>query len=288
MVAHARERVCQFDPFDLFEQNADHVLHQAGNVILVHEREFHVELGKLRLPVGAQVLVTKTAHDLVVALHSRHHQQLLEQLRRLRQGEERAALGAAGHQVIPRAFRGGPGQHRRFDIEKALVIQVGADGAGDLAAQFDIVLHGLAAQVHVAVTQADIVMHVLIVQLERGGPGLVQQFQRVAQHFHLAGGQVGVDRTLRAPAHPAGNAHHVFIPQGLSHGKGFGPVGVIDHLRQPFPVAQVDKDHAAVVAAPVHPAAQGDFCAEHVGAQLSAIMAAHTLNLPVATTTVKV
>ena len=39
-------------------------------------------------------------------------------------------------------------------------------------------------------------------------------------------------------------------------GEHRGPVGVADHLHQAFAVAQVDEDHAAVVAAAVGPAHQ--------------------------------
>ena len=88
--------------------------------VLAQERGFDIELGEFGLAVGAQVFVAETAHDLVVAIDTRHHQQLLEQLRRLRQRKELAGMGAAGHQVIARAFRRGLGQHRRFDFPETL------------------------------------------------------------------------------------------------------------------------------------------------------------------------
>jgi hypothetical protein len=49
-----------------------------------------IDLGELGLAVGAQVLVAEAAHDLVVAVEAGNHQQLFEQLRRLRQGVELA------------------------------------------------------------------------------------------------------------------------------------------------------------------------------------------------------
>ncbi len=36
---------------------------------------------KFRLTIGAQVLIPKAAHDLIVPVEPRHHQQLLENLR---------------------------------------------------------------------------------------------------------------------------------------------------------------------------------------------------------------
>ena len=37
-----------------------------------------------------------------------------------------------------------------------------------------------------------------------------------------------------------------------------GAVGIADDLHEAFAVAQVDEDHAAVIAAPMHPARQRD------------------------------
>ncbi len=55
-----------------------------------------VNLGELGLAVGAQVLVAEALDDLVVAVVAGHHQQLLEELRRLRQGEELARVQREG------------------------------------------------------------------------------------------------------------------------------------------------------------------------------------------------
>ena len=116
------------------EQAAHHGFHHGHDGFLVHERGFDIELGELGLAVGAQILVAKTAHDLVVAIHARHHQQLLEQLRRLRQGEKRTRMGAARHQVIARALGRGLGQHRRFDVEKLVGLQPAAQVVGNARA----------------------------------------------------------------------------------------------------------------------------------------------------------
>ncbi len=63
---------CDQDPFDRFE-----------HVVPPPERPLEVELGELQLAVRSEVLVAIAAGDLEVALHSRDHQQLFEQLRRL-------------------------------------------------------------------------------------------------------------------------------------------------------------------------------------------------------------
>jgi hypothetical protein len=61
---------------------------------LTDERHLDVELGELGLAVGARILVAEAARDLHVAADAADHQDLLEDLRRLRQRVERA--GARG------------------------------------------------------------------------------------------------------------------------------------------------------------------------------------------------
>ena len=84
---------------------ADDLLAELDDVVLGDERHLDVELGELRLPVGPEVLVAVAAGDLVVALHAGHHQQLLEQLRGLRQGVPGAGLQADRHQEVAGALR---------------------------------------------------------------------------------------------------------------------------------------------------------------------------------------
>ena len=99
------------------------------DVVLGDERHLDVELGELGLPVGAEVLVAVAAGDLVVALHAGHHQQLLEQLRGLRQGVPGAGLQADRHQEVAGALGGRPGQRRRLDLVEVAGVQ---HLAGDL------------------------------------------------------------------------------------------------------------------------------------------------------------
>ena len=76
-VADPRERGADINAGEFPDFGKD-LFGQCDHVVLVHEAHLNVELGKFRLPVGAEVLVTVAAGDLVVALHAGHHQQLLE------------------------------------------------------------------------------------------------------------------------------------------------------------------------------------------------------------------
>ena len=174
--------------------------HQLLNLRLIEKRGLDVELRELGLPIGAQILVAETAHDLIVAVEARNHQQLLVDLRRLRQGEELAGMRAARHQVIARAFRRRLGQHRRLDVDEARIIQIMAHGARDAMAQQQPLAHFFAPQVDVAKAQADLFAHVLI-ELKRQRLGAVQNLELLAQQLDLAGFQ---DARWRCP--PAARA----------------------------------------------------------------------------------
>ena len=87
-----------------------------------------VELHELVLAIGAQVFVAKATSDLVVAIHTSHHQQLLEQLWALRQRVERAWLFAARHQELAGALGSRRHQHWSLYFDKALRFHRSADG----------------------------------------------------------------------------------------------------------------------------------------------------------------
>src|SRR6185437_12379483 len=74
---------------ELLEDAGDDRLDRGEDVLLRHERHLEVELVELaRRAVGAPRLVAEARRDLEVAIEARHHQELLELLRRLREGIE--------------------------------------------------------------------------------------------------------------------------------------------------------------------------------------------------------
>ena len=58
-------------------------------------------------------------------------------------------------------------------------------------------------------------------------------------------------------------------------GEGLLAIGIADHLHQALAVAQVDEDHAAMVAAAVGPAVEGHGLAEETGVGAAAVFGAH-------------
>lgn len=272
---HVRELV-ELDIQHFLEQLAHHLLGDADDVALVEEAGLDVDLGEFRLAVGTQVLVTEALGDLVVAIEAGDHQQLLEQLWRLRQGEEVARVGTARHQVIARAFRRRPAEDRGLDVEEAVVVQVAANAAGDARTQLQLGGHLRTTQVDEAVAQAGFLAHIgIFIQRERRSLGLVQHFQFVAQYLDGARRHVRVARAFRAQAHLAGDLHHELAAHPVGLGEGFRTVRIEHHLGQPLAIAHIEEDHSTMVAAAVNPTAKGDFLAVQALVQLAAIVAAH-------------
>src|SRR5260221_5599450 len=87
------------------------------DVVLRYEAHFHIELVEFaRRAVGARGFVAKTRRDLEIAVEPRHHDELLELLRRLRQGVELSGMQARRHEKVARAFRRRGGQDRRLEF----------------------------------------------------------------------------------------------------------------------------------------------------------------------------
>ena len=91
------------------------------HIVLADERRLEIDLGELRLTIGAKILVAETARNLEIAVEAGHHQQLLVDLWRLRQRVELAGVHTTGHEVIAGTFGCGLGEDRRLDLEKAKI-----------------------------------------------------------------------------------------------------------------------------------------------------------------------
>ncbi len=249
------------------------LLHELQDVVLLDEAHLQVELRELRLPVRAQVLVAVAAGDLEVALESGHHQQLLELLRRLRQGVEAARVDAAGHQVVARTLRRRVGQHGRLDLDELAVRQELSDVGDDPVAHDDVVVQPLAPEVQVAVLEPRRLADLrVLVDVEGRRLGGVEHGGLGGAHLDGAGGHLVVLGALAAPLHRPAHLQHVLAARLAGDGVGSGLLRVEDHLHDAAGVSQVDEDEAAVVAAAVHPAGQCHVLALVFGAQVAAVV----------------
>ena len=129
-IGHARDRQRHLVAGNLRPQSNDQLLDQRLNVLGLAEAELDVQLAELGLAIGAEVFVAEASRDLEVALDTGHHQQLLEQLRRLRQRVPRTWLQPDGDQEVAGALRCRLRQVRRLDVEEVVL---GHDLADDPA-----------------------------------------------------------------------------------------------------------------------------------------------------------
>src|SRR3954447_7824411 len=91
-----KHRLCIRQPWDLafdvltgsFANAPDQGFDHLEDLLFLRERHLKIDLGKLRLTVGAKIFIPKTADDLKIPFISADHQQLLEDLRRLRKRKE--------------------------------------------------------------------------------------------------------------------------------------------------------------------------------------------------------
>ena len=164
---HPRERRLDLDPQALAPDPRVHPLHHVVEELLVGEAHLDVELRDLLDAVGAEILVPEADRDLVVAVEAGDHRQLLEDLRALRQRVEAALLEAARDDEVARALGRRLEEDRRLDVEEAGGLHLAPDDPDHLRAQADVALQLVAAQVEPAVAEAERLVDVLLVELER-------------------------------------------------------------------------------------------------------------------------
>ena len=165
-VGHPPERPGEIHVGALLERGAHEILAEVQNSVHVGERHLDVELGKLGLAIGPQVLVPEAPRHLIVPIRTRHHEHLLEQLRRLRQREARAGLEPRRDEVIASSLGGRPRQDRRLNLQEIVCIlqhlTKRADGLGPEAQVAD---HLRSAKVQDAVLESNLLAQLVVVTL---------------------------------------------------------------------------------------------------------------------------
>ena len=241
------------------EQLADHLLGKPGDVRLIGKGKLDIHLGKLRLAIGPEILVPEALDDLEIAIDTGHHEQLLEQLGGLGQGEELAGMGTARHQVVACTLGRGAGEHRGLHLKEAALGEEVAQGNGDIGAEPQVLHHLLAAQVQIAVAQTHILANLnMVIELEGRRFRGVEDNNLAAVDLDLPRVHVRVDGTGAARTDDPFDLKNILAAHSVGDLEELATVVVEDHLNDALAVAKIDKDHAAVVAAPVHPATQGD------------------------------
>src|SRR5580700_2133221 len=254
VVIHAREWRLNLVARGL-ESGGEEAFHGFPDALGLRVGHLEIDLGEFRLTVGAQVFVAEAAHDLEVFVETRDHQNLFEKLRRLRQGVERARLHAARDEIVSGSLGCGTGHERGFDLEETLRGEIVADGQRDLVAELDIELHGIAAQVDVAVLQTHLfVGQVRVARQEGWMLGFVEDAQFVDDEFDFAGGDVLVDGVRVAKLDRADGGDDELVAELLGFFVNGGIVLTAeDDLRHAGAVTDIDEDDGAEIAAAVDP-----------------------------------
>ena len=272
-VRDAREGTGELDVDELPELGVD-LLGQRDDVVLVDEAHLDVELGELGLPVGPEVLVAVAARDLVVPLETTDHQELLEQLRALRQGVPAAGTQARGHQEVAGALRGRAGQRGGLDLDELVAGEHVARGRVDLRAQAERRGRAGSTQVEVAVPQARLLADLTgaggrgVVDRERQRCGGAEDLDVVGDDLDLARGDRGVLVAFRPALDRADDLEAVLGAQLVRD-------VLADHdLDDATGLTQVDERDTSVIASAGHPAGQRHLLANAVGGQGAGVMRA--------------
>src|SRR6185369_13769186 len=199
LVGHARNRKLYFDPFCLPEDRRNQAFHHPDDVITVDEGHLAVDLGELGLAVGPQILVPEAADDLEVAVKTGDHQDLLENLWRLRESIKLPLVYSRRNKKVTSPFRGGFGEKRGLYLEKTVLAKIAAGGLRDLGAEDHALLELRPAQVKIPVLEAKVLGHIhIFVKRERQGLRRIQQLAFADHDLHSAGLQVRIHRPFRS------------------------------------------------------------------------------------------
>ena len=145
--------------------------------------------------------------------------------------------------MLPRAS---PREYRGLDLHEAPPVQVGAGEGVHAAADAQIALHPLPAQVQVSIGQAQVLVHLIgpLPHLEGQRRGGGEQQKVLGHDLHGAGLQSGVLRPLGAGAERALDGDAVLVPKLPGPLVDLPGLGAEYDLDGPGVVPQLDEDDA--------------------------------------------
>jgi len=115
----------------------------------------------------------------------------------------------------------------------------------------------------------------VLVQGKGQGLGTIEDLDGHRLQFDGATGDVGILTPGRARPQRTAHAQHVLGADLLGQGKGLLLTGIDNDLYEPLAIPQVEEDDTAMVAAPLHPAAENDFRTDELGSGFVGVMCAH-------------
>ena len=239
----------------------EHALHLAVRHFLVGERHLHIELRKFRLAVRPEVFVAEAACDLVILVKARDHRELLQDLRRLRQGEEFARVNSRRHNKIACSLGRRFEQYRRLDLDKPTRVKILAYRRNGLSTSSNIVLQLRPSEVQITVFQTRIFSREILaarnLELKRQDVGVVKDENFGNLYLDLTGRKLRVLRTFVTPNDLAFDGDDEFATQILRLGMCLGRLFLAHHnLSHTIAVTQIDKRKNAKITLLRHPTHQ--------------------------------
>ena len=142
---------------------AQNILKLSHDIFLADKCHLHINLRKLRLTICTEVLVAETLSNLVVALNTANHQQLLQQLWRLWQCVEVPALHPGWNQEVTSSLRSRFKQRWSLYLGKVTLMECLTKRKSKIRTHTKILCHLWTAQVNVAISQAKVLVNINVV-----------------------------------------------------------------------------------------------------------------------------
>ena len=222
-------------------------------IIFGYKTHFGIELHELVLAICSQVFVTQASSNLVVPVDTSNHQQLLPQLRRLRQRIKRSRLFARRNQKFTGTLWSGWHQKWSLNLNKILGFHCATNCRVDLGSNAQVLLHPLAANIEIAELEANAFIHIVGTSIDwkRRRLGGIQHCELTLNKFDTTRWEVGVNRSFWSSLHLARYLHHPLVTNILH---------IADHtLHYPGIVTYIkERQVFAMFTATSDPSAQSD------------------------------
>ena len=172
---------------NLLEQVASHLLEEVDNIILIYETHLAVNLSKLRLAVGAEVLIAEALCYLEVTVETCYHQELLQSLRTLRKCVELTWVHTRWNHEVTGTLWSTADEDRSLHLHEVLSIEEVANQDTHTVAQLQVLAHSRAAQVEITIFHANIVTAIgVVLDSKRRSLALRKHIKLFYQDFDIA------------------------------------------------------------------------------------------------------
>ena len=272
---HTQELSRNLSIQSLLENLTHHTFHHGKNGFLIYEGHLNIQLSKLRLTICTEILIAEAAYNLEILLHTRNHQNLLVNLRRLWQSIELTWVQTAWYQEVTGTLWGGLTKHRSLNLQEAIAVKVVTHNLGNTMTKHEILLHLWTTEIQITILQTKHLINLnTILNVEWRSLGRVQNTQLLYHNLNHTGFHIRIYSFLRTCSYVTANSYYKLITNGFSLVESFLTNSrlVNNNLHQTRAITEIHKNQSTVVTTTGNPAAQNYFTAYMVSSQLTAMM----------------